>query len=94
MRDATAGVNGTHLDCNCAPDATGLDMRALAVSPGQMNSGRLLEVPEPPLAALAKADHAWLSRLITRQVPLTDWPQAFVRQPHDIKVIIDFDECA
>ena len=41
--------------------------------------------------ALATADHAWLSRLITRQVPLADWRQAFVRQPDDIKVIIDFD---
>jgi threonine dehydrogenase-like Zn-dependent dehydrogenase len=41
-------------------------------------------------AALAKADPAWLSRLITRRVPLTAWPQAFVRQTEDIKVVIDF----
>src|SRR4051812_19505982 len=41
--------------------------------------------------ALAKADHAWLSRLITRRVALRNWQQAFIRQPHDIKVILDFD---
>jgi threonine dehydrogenase-like Zn-dependent dehydrogenase len=41
-------------------------------------------------AALAKADPAWLSRLITRRVPLTDWPRAFVRETQDIKVVIDF----
>ncbi len=41
-------------------------------------------------AALARADQAWLSRLITRRVALADWPQAFRRQPHDIKVVIDF----
>lgn len=44
--------------------------------------------------ALAKADQAWLSRLITRRVPLADWRHAFSRQPHDIKVIIDFHGCA
>ncbi len=42
--------------------------------------------------ALARADRAWLSGLITRRVPLDDWAQAFVRQPHDIKVVLDFDE--
>lgn len=41
--------------------------------------------------ALAKADRGWLSRLITRRVKLADWEQCFVRQPHDIKVILDFD---
>lgn len=44
--------------------------------------------------ALARADHTWLSRLITRRVALADWPDAFVRQPHDIKVIIDFHDHA
>lgn len=42
--------------------------------------------------ALAKADRAWLSRLITRRLPLADWPQAFSRRPHDVKVIVEFDE--
>jgi threonine dehydrogenase-like Zn-dependent dehydrogenase len=41
-------------------------------------------------AALAKADKTWLSRLITRRVPLARWHEAFERRPNDIKVIIDF----
>ena len=40
--------------------------------------------------ALARADRAWLSRLITRRVPLRDWRSAFERQPDDVKVIVDF----
>jgi glucose 1-dehydrogenase len=27
--------------------------------------------------------------LITRRVPLADWRQAFARQPHDVKVILE-----
>ena len=41
-------------------------------------------------AALAQADPAWLARLITRRVPLSQWQQAFERRPDDIKVVLDF----
>lgn len=41
-------------------------------------------------AALSAADPNWLREMITRRVALRDWEQAFVRQPADIKVIIDF----
>jgi threonine dehydrogenase-like Zn-dependent dehydrogenase len=41
--------------------------------------------------ALAGADKAWLSRLISRRVPLDRWREAFTRQPDDVKVIIEFD---
>jgi threonine dehydrogenase-like Zn-dependent dehydrogenase len=40
--------------------------------------------------ALKQADPAWLTRLISRRVPLADWPQALERRPGDIKVVIDF----
>jgi threonine dehydrogenase-like Zn-dependent dehydrogenase len=40
--------------------------------------------------ALAQADPGWLRRLITRRVPLDRWADAFVRQPHDVKTVIDF----
>jgi threonine dehydrogenase-like Zn-dependent dehydrogenase len=40
--------------------------------------------------ALAKADPQWLTRLITRRVPLADWQEAFVRRDDDIKVVLDF----
>ena len=40
--------------------------------------------------ALAKADQAWLARLVTRRVPLDRFADALVRRPDDVKVVIDF----
>lgn len=40
--------------------------------------------------ALARADRGWLADLITRQVPLSDWPDAYTRRPDDIKTVLDF----
>jgi threonine dehydrogenase-like Zn-dependent dehydrogenase len=39
--------------------------------------------------ALARADHSWLERMITRRVPLDDFGQAFEKQPDDVKVVLD-----
>jgi threonine dehydrogenase-like Zn-dependent dehydrogenase len=39
--------------------------------------------------ALANADRDWLAKLITRTVPMVDWPTALERQPDDIKVVVD-----
>jgi hypothetical protein len=45
----------------------------------------------PPTAgALARADPAWLAELITRQVPLGQWADAYARQPDDIKTVLAF----
>ncbi len=41
--------------------------------------------------ALAGADKAWLSRLVSRRVPLDRWREAFTRQDDDVKVVIEFD---
>jgi glucose 1-dehydrogenase len=38
--------------------------------------------------ALAKADEAWLRRLITRRVPLEDFADALTARPDDIKVVL------
>ncbi|MEU4195225.1 glucose 1-dehydrogenase [Kribbella sp. NPDC026611] len=38
---------------------------------------------------LLAADRTWLERLVTRTVPLSDWPSALVREPDDIKVVVD-----
>jgi threonine dehydrogenase-like Zn-dependent dehydrogenase len=43
-------------------------------------------------AALAKGDPDWLSRLITRQVPLAQWADAYTRQPNDIKAVLTFGD--
>jgi glucose 1-dehydrogenase len=40
--------------------------------------------------ALARADQAWLARLVTRRVPLARFADALVRRPDDVKVVIDF----
>jgi glucose 1-dehydrogenase len=39
--------------------------------------------------ALSKADRGWLAKLITRTVPMAEWPKALQRQPDDIKVVVD-----
>jgi glucose 1-dehydrogenase len=40
--------------------------------------------------ALCKADRSWLSHLITRKEPLSNWQEALKRKPDDIKVVIQF----
>jgi threonine dehydrogenase-like Zn-dependent dehydrogenase len=40
--------------------------------------------------ALAQADKDWLSRLITRRVPLDRWQEAFEQREDDVKVVLDF----
>jgi len=39
--------------------------------------------------ALAKADLAWLERLISRRVPLARWSEALARRPDDVNAAID-----
>jgi threonine dehydrogenase-like Zn-dependent dehydrogenase len=39
---------------------------------------------------LQRADRNWLTRLISRRVPLDHWREALHRQPDDVKVILDF----
>jgi len=41
-------------------------------------------------AALAGADPGWLADLITRQVPLEAWADAYTRKPDDIKTVLNF----
>ena len=44
---------------------------------------------EAAAAALAAADHDWLSRVVSRRVPLEKWQQALERGPDDVKVVIE-----
>ena len=39
---------------------------------------------------LARADRAWLARLVTRREPPENFMRALQRQPDDIKVVIQF----
>ena len=42
--------------------------------------------------ALARADRAWLARLVTRSLPPEQFEDALQRQPDDIKVVVQFAE--
>ena len=44
---------------------------------------------EAAAQALLAADQSWLARLITRRVPLADYPTAFARGPQDVKVVLE-----
>ena len=54
---------------------------------GSVNAGR--RHYDQAADALARADRAWLGRLVTRRVPLKDWSTALTKGPEDIKVVID-----
>ncbi len=55
---------------------------------GSVNANRRhYEIAEE---ALCKAERSWLSRLITRREPLSNWQEALKRKPEDIKVAIQF----
>ncbi len=41
------------------------------------------------VAALTDADPAWLARLITRRVGLSEWRDAFAPRPDDVKVVLE-----
>jgi threonine dehydrogenase-like Zn-dependent dehydrogenase len=45
---------------------------------------------EQAATALAAADPAWLTRIITRRVPLDAWMDALTRRADDVKPVIEF----
>jgi len=42
--------------------------------------------------ALARADRAWLERVITRKVGLGEWHQAYEKRPNDVKTVLVFED--
>jgi threonine dehydrogenase-like Zn-dependent dehydrogenase len=82
-----AGVGGSH--------RAGFDMGAFNRSM-VLNNGTVFGTVNANLRhyqaaaeALAKADRSWLSRLITRRVPLSRFAEAFAYRKGDIKVVIE-----
>jgi threonine dehydrogenase-like Zn-dependent dehydrogenase len=76
---------------------------SLSVDIGQVNRSMVLDNDvvfgsvnanrahyEDAAGVLARADKAWLSRLISRRVPLARWQEALEHRPGDIKVVVDF----
>ena len=82
------GIGGNHT----APFDIGQFNRAMVLNNdvvfGSVNANR--RHYEMALAALGSADQAWLERLISRRVPLSNWQEALENRPDDIKVVIDF----
>ena len=77
--------------------------RPLAVDMAALNKSMVLENDvvfgsvnanrrhyEAAAAALAKADRAWLERIITRRVPLENWKDILDRREGDVKIIVEF----
>jgi threonine dehydrogenase-like Zn-dependent dehydrogenase len=94
-----AGANG--IVCLTGVSSGGRD---IAVDVGMLNRRMVLENDvvfgsvnanrrhyEAGAAALAAADQQWLSRLVSRRVPLDRWHEAYQRQPTDVKVVLEFD---
>lgn len=76
--------------------------RTISIDGGLLNRGMVLENEavvgsvnanrhhyEVGADALAKADHSWLARLVSRRVPLANFADALARQPDDVKVVIE-----
>lgn len=95
----TAGANG--VVCLTGVSSGG---RELSVDVGLLNRRMVLENDvvfgsvnanrrhyEAGAKALADADRDWLSRLVSRRVPLDSWKDAYTRQPNDVKVVLEFD---
>ena len=63
-----------------------------SVLPGSVNANR--HHYELAAQALAQADPGWLADLITREVPLDRWEDAYTRRPDDIKTILGFPDAS
>lgn len=55
---------------------------------GTVNAGRR-HYPQA-VDVLGQIDTDWLRRLITRRVPLADWPSAIERTDDDVKIVVTF----
>jgi glucose 1-dehydrogenase len=79
----------------------------LSVDPGLLNRNMVLRNSvlfgsvnanrhhyELAATALAQADPGWLADVITRQVPLGQWADAYARKPDDIKTVLTFGDGA
>jgi len=100
VRDALGGTASSGIVCLIGVSAPG---HALDVDVGGVNRTMVLDNDavfgsvnanrkhyEDAVATLQRADKSWLSRLITRRVPVEQWTQSLAQQPDDIKVVVDF----
>jgi threonine dehydrogenase-like Zn-dependent dehydrogenase len=83
-----AGISGASREVSVSLDAINKQLvLENIVLFGSVNAAR--RHYEQAAQALAKADLGWLSRLVSRKVPLSDYSDALTRQDDDVKVAID-----
>jgi threonine dehydrogenase-like Zn-dependent dehydrogenase len=91
--DSVACLTGVSSVGSLLPlDVGGLNRKAVLrndVVFGTVNANR--RHYEAGIAALAAADQDWLTRLITRRVPLAEYRDAFARRGDDVKVVLDIE---
>ena len=76
-----------------APNAIGSGTAGFAVGNNRALRAILDETDTPYLVTLnndTEADPGWLAGLITRQVPIGQWADAYTRRPDDIKTVLTF----
>jgi hypothetical protein len=79
--------------CRCRTDATSAALNNELVLEnnvvfGTVNANRLHYAQAAN--SLAKADHRWLNRLITRRIPIARWSEAYDPAPDDVKTVLRF----
>jgi glucose 1-dehydrogenase len=100
VRDALGRTASSGIVCLVGVSAPG---QAMNVDVGGLNRTMVLDNDtvfgsvnanrkhyEDAVAVLQRADKGWLSRLITRRVPVEQWTQSLDQLPDDIKVVVDF----
>ena len=83
----SGGRHRVDLDINCLNRLLVLENDVVL---GSVNANR--RHYELAAAALAKADPAWLERVITRRVPVDRWREAYEKVPGDIKTVLEFGQ--
>jgi D-arabinose 1-dehydrogenase-like Zn-dependent alcohol dehydrogenase len=96
------GIKAQRIMCLTGVSSAGAES---TVDPGLLNRNMVLQNSvlfgsvnanrrhyELAAGALAQADPRWLAGLITRQVPVGRWADAYTRGPDDIKTILDFSD--
>jgi glucose 1-dehydrogenase len=87
LTGVSSGGHSIDVDAGLLNRSLVLSNQAIA---GSVNANR--RHYEAAAAALAKADHSWLERLVNRTVALADFAHALDRQPDDVKVVIEINQ--
>ncbi len=84
LTGVSGGKHALRVDASMLNRSMVLENQAVV---GSVNANR--RHYEQAADALVHADRTWLSKLITRRVPLEHWSDALARQPDDVKVVIE-----